>query len=431
MPCIIVNGSDLARRPNIVIILTDDQGWMDMGYHGSKVLTPNLDRLAKTGVRLEAHYVCPTCSPTRCALIAGRNPSRYGILGPIGGRSRKALPPQTVTLADMLHSAGYYTAISGKWHLGLRPEVGPLQYGFDSTYGYLHGQIDPYEHLYKYGDRTWHRQDRFIDETGHVTDLLTKEAIRIIERKSDKPFFLYLPYNVPHYPRQEPRKWLDLYAGRIQNADRKLYAASLTHMDDGIGQIIAALERTGKRSNTLVIYSSDNGGENGWTAPKNQYHGRFPPAKVEGNNLPLRGWKSELFEGGIRVPALVNWPGHLKPGIVTAPLSILDWYPTLAHLIGVKIDPALKLEGRNIWPALTGRASPALSQRILYWKTGRETAVRVGPWKLIRNRRRRNLGPMLFNVIDDPYEKNNLAPSRPKKVRELDRELRRQQQQDG
>jgi len=423
--------SRTAQKPNILIIVSDDQGWMDMGYNGSKVLTPNLDRLAKTGVRLDANYVFPTCSPTRCALIAGRNPSRYGILGPIGGRSRQALPTNTVTLADMLHSADYYTAISGKWHLGLRPEVGPLQYGFDSTYGYLHGQIDPYEHLYKYGDRTWHRQDRLIDEDGHATDLLTNEAIRIIQRDSNQPFFLYVPYSVPHHPLQEPGQWSAMYKGRIDDPDRRLFAASLTHMDAGIGRILAALDRTGKRNNTLIIYSSDNGGQKDWNSPKSQYRGKFKPHKVLGNNRPLRGWKGNLFEGGIRVPALVNWPGHLKPKVVTAPTSVLDWYPTLAHLIGVKIDPGLKLEGQNIWSTLTGNPSPALSRRTLYWKTGRETAVRVGPWKLIRNRRRAHLKPMLFNVIDDPYEKNNLTTSRPKKVRELDRELKRQMHHDG
>ncbi len=419
-----------AQRPNILFILSDDQGWMDMGYNGSKVLTPNLDRLAKAGVRLDANYVFPTCSPTRVALIAGRNPSRYHIWGPIAGSSQKALPPQTVTIADMLHSAGYYTAISGKWHLGLRPEVGPLQYGFDSTYGYLHGQIDPYEHLYKYGDRTWHRQDRLIDEEGHVTDLLTKEAIRVIQRKSDQPFFLYVPYNVPHFPLQEPPEWLAMYEDRIQNPDRKLYAASLTHMDDGIGQIIAALDQTGKRNSTLIIYSSDNGGQESWGSPKSEYRGKFPPARVQGNNLPLRDWKSHLFEGGIRVPAMVNWPGHLKPGVVAAPVSILDWYPTFAHLIGVEINPSLKLEGRNIWSALTGKPSSDLSQRILYWNTKREAAVRIGPWKLIRHLRNGNSAPQLYNVIDDPYEKTDLASSRPKKVEELSQELKRQMQQD-
>ena len=169
------------KLPNIIIILSDDTGWNDVGYHGSEIKTPNIDKLARDGVELDNFYVYPTCSPTRASLLTGRPPSRFGILGPIAGKSTLALSQTTVTLAEFLKRRGYHTAITGKWHLGLRPEVGPQKYGFDYSYGYLHGQIDPYTHRYKFGDKTWHRNDELIEEEGHATDLITKEAIQFIQ----------------------------------------------------------------------------------------------------------------------------------------------------------------------------------------------------------------------------------------------------------
>ncbi|MEA2632304.1 MAG: arylsulfatase, partial [Chloroflexota bacterium] len=198
-------------RPNVVMIVADDLGWDDVGYHGSEIRTPNLDALAASGVKLEHHYVWPTCSPTRAALLTGRNPSRFDVLGPIAGRSEQTLPKGTVTLADILKGRGYATAISGKWHLGLRPEVGPRQFGFDSSYGYLHGQVDPYTHRYKNGDRTWHEDDTFRDEDGHATDLIAARAVRRIETAGTSPFFLYVTFSVPHTPLNEADRWLRPY----------------------------------------------------------------------------------------------------------------------------------------------------------------------------------------------------------------------------
>jgi len=425
--------AEQTEKPNVIVIVADDQGWNDIGYNGSEVLTPHLDDLAQNGVRLEANYAFPTCSPMRIALLAGRNPSRYGVLGPIGGRSKQALPPETATMADLFGSAGYRTAISGKWHLGLRPEVGPLQYGFASTYGYLHGQLDQYTHHYKNGDRTWHRQDRFLDEEGHATDLIAAEAIRVIEAASDPPFFLYVPFSVPHYPLQEPDEWVSLYDGRIDDEDRKLFAASLTHMDDAVGRIVAALERSGKRKSTLIIFTSDNGGQQSWSS-QNQYGGRHGPNKVLGNNRPLRGWKGDVYEGGIRVPALVNWPGTLQPATVTEPISVLDWYPTLAALIGVEVDSAWQLEGINLWPGLrdgvAGEKSRQLSSRTLYWQTGRNAAVRQGSWKLVAHQGERPRYE-LYDVASDPYEKTDRAGTATEKLAALKIELSRQQQLDN
>ena len=236
--------TDAGSKPNIIIIISDDTGWNDVGYNGSEIKTPVIDKMAKEGVQFDNFYVHPVCSPTRASLLTGKPPSRHGILGPIAGKSTKTLLDGTVTLAELLRRNGYETSISGKWHLGLRPEVGPGKYGFTHSYGYLHGQIDPYVHDYKFGDRTWHRNEEFIDEEGHATDLITDEAVRFIKDSRDKakPFFLYVAYGVPHYPLDEEEKWTGLYDGIIDNKSRKLFAASMTHMDDGISRILSSLK---------------------------------------------------------------------------------------------------------------------------------------------------------------------------------------------
>jgi arylsulfatase A-like enzyme len=415
------------RTPNILVIVADDVGFHDVGYHGSEILTPQLDKLAANGVSLEDYYVFPTCSPTRTALLTGRNPSRFGILGPIGGRSTQAVPTDTTTMADVLKSRGYETAQVGKWHLGLKPEAGPRQFGFDRTYGYLHGQIDPIAHLYKNGDRTWHRNDQFFEEPGHVTDLLTAEAVRWIEKPRQQPFFLYLAFSVPHVPLVEEARWTGPYESTIADPSRRLFAASVTHMDAAIGELLAALGRSGQRDNTLIIFTSDNGGQLN-NLNTSEYGGKFPAYPVLGNNAPLRGWKGELYEGGIRVPALAVWPGVLTPRKVAAPLSVLDWLPTVADLVGAKISPSWQWEGKNILPQLTG--SPPVAARTLYWKTGAATALREGDWKLIESRRGKS-PPQLFNLAHDPLEKTDEAASHPEMVARLGKLLAAEQKLDS
>jgi arylsulfatase B len=411
------------RAPNVVLIVADDLGWNDVGYHGSEVRTPNLDRLAGAGVRLEHHYVFPTCSPTRAALLTGRNPSRFGILGPIDGRSEQALPPGTVTLAGVLRSRGYATAMIGKWHLGLRPDVGPRRYGFDASYGYLHGQVDPDTHLYKNGDRTWHRNEEFVDEPGHPTDLLAAAAVRWIETPRTVPFFLDLAFSVPHTPLLEETHWTSPYEGRIAEPSRRLFAAAVTHMDDAIGRVVAALDRTGQRGQTLIVFTSDNGGQKDYS-PRTDYGGRYGPYKALGENRPLRGWKGGLYEGGVRVPAFANWPGRLTPRVVTSTVSALDWPPTLATLAGARIDPLWRWEGIDLWPALNGAAGP--SPRRLYWKTDRESAVRAGDLKLIVPRREGGVAE-LYDLADDPGESKDLAIPQPDRVARLTRSLHEEQ----
>jgi arylsulfatase A-like enzyme len=409
------------ERPNIIFILSDDQGWADIGYQSPDVKTPNLDRLAAEGVRLNWHYAYPTCSPSRVALISGRFPSRYGVLGPLAATT--LMPGSEAHLPQQLRDLGYSTHISGKWHIGEVPENRPLRYGFTTSYGYLRGQIDPYTHRYKYGNHvTWHRNDEFIHEDGHVTRLITDEAIRVVESAGNRPFFLYVAHHAPHYPHNESPEWIEPYEKTISDVWRRHNAAVITHMDFQIGRLVEALERTGKRQSTLIVFSSDNGGQRSWPAPPKEYNGRYAPHTTLGNNEPLRGWKTELYEGGIRVPAFANWPGVLPRGtVVETPLHIADWAPTFITLAGGKIQPEWKFDGANIWEVLTGR-KPGVGERALYWRTPGGAAVRHGTWKLIQ----RSGNPVeLFDLSRDPYEKNNLASAQPDRVKALQAQLER------
>jgi len=417
------------RRPNILFILADDLGWADVGYHGSEIMTPNIDRLAKEGVRLEHHYVMPTCSPTRAGLMSGRYPSRFGVLGPT---NKRVFDFGTVTLASALRSKGYKTGISGKWHLGSKREWGPRKFGFDRSYGLLAGGMNQYLHLYKKGEysRTWHRNDEFVDEEGHGTDLIAREAVKWIESSggSDKPFFTYVAFTAVHIPIQEPPKWVDLYEGKITDESRKRYAACATHMDDAIGRILAALERTGQRDNTLIVFTSDNGAQRSWK-PSGLYPGQeqLLPSPVLGSNLPLRGWKGQLYEGGIRVPTVITWPGVLKPGTVEAPIHIVDWMPTFCRLAGYEPKENLQWDGRDIWPLIAregGRPEP----RTMYWKAPAASGVRQGDWKLLVNRRTNKVE--LYNLADDPYEKQDRAPREADRVAGLTALLRKQEELD-
>jgi len=402
------------KTPNIVFIIADDMGWADVGYHGSVIQTPNIDRLARDGVRFDRHYVMPTCTPTRVGLMTGRYPSRYGVTSPAYG---EIFDNDTVTLAEALRRGGYTTHISGKWHMGSPPQCTPRRYGFDTSYGYFHGQIDPYTHHYKTGVPSWHRNDEYLDETGHATDLITDEAVRVIESDHDKSFFLYVAYSVPHYPLDEPVKWMSLYEGKIAEPSRRWLAASITHMDEGIGRILAALDRLHLRDETLVVYVSDNGGQRSWQSSE-QYKGRYAdkPHTVLGDNRPLRGWKGDVYEGGIRVPALANWPGVLKPGVCDRAIHIVDWMPTLCTLAGYTSDKDLDWDGTNVWPAIAGEAQDE-ANRSLYWKAPRFSAVRSGDWKLIL--KNDGTGAELYDVATDPYETKDLTAEEPQRVQAL------------
>jgi arylsulfatase A-like enzyme len=405
-----------ARRPNIIFILADDLGWADIGYHDSDVQTPHLDRLAAGGTRLNRHYVYPTCSPSRVALLSGRFPSRFGVLAPLSATTK--MRGEDALLPHSLRKLGYSTHISGKWHIGETPEHRPLGYGFDTSYGYLRGQIDPYTHRYKFGDHvTWHRNDEFVEERGHVTDLIVDEAIRVIESAGDKPFFLYVAHHSPHYPLNEPPKWIAPYDETIDDVWRRHYAAAVTHLDDGVGRIVEALDRADLRASTLIVFSSDNGGQQSWGAPQREYNGRYAAHTMLGNNRPLRGWKGDLYEGGIRVPAFVNWPGRIPAGrVFDSPTHVVDWLPTLVHAAGGDPAEIKQAEGIDLWSALRGQ-SKQLADRAMYWKAPSASAVRQGDWKLIHHRGGDR--KELFNLKDDPLEKDDLAAKEPERVGRL------------
>lgn len=403
-------------RPNIVVILADDMGWGDVGWHGSEIKTPNLDKLAMAGARLEQFYVQPVCSPTRAALMTGRYPMRYGLqVGVIRPWAQYGLPLDERILPQALKEAGYETTISGKWHLGLvRLEYLPTRRGFDHQYGHYNGAIDYNTHL-RDGGFDWHRDDREARDEGYSTHLIGREAVKRIEaRDPSRPLFLYVPFNAVHAPHQVPESYKSPYAQLAE--PRRSYAGMLAAMDEQIGEIVGALDRAGISKNTLVIFSSDNGG------PR--------PGKVTSNG-PLRGAKATLYEGGVRVAACATWPGHIKAGsVVRAPLHIVDLYPTLLKLAGAKLDQPLPLDGRDAWPAIAdGKPSP--HEAILINSSPAGGAIRVGDWKLVIGRfineanlarEQRNLNrktPQLYHLPNDLAEQHDVASEHPAKVKEL------------
>ncbi len=389
---------DPAPRPHMVILLADDLGWNDVGYHGGSIPTPHIDNLAASGVRLEQFYVQPVCSPTRAALLTGRYPIRYGLqVGVVKPWADYGLPLEERTLAQGLRQAGYFTAITGKWHLGLlTPEYLPRKRGFDHQYGHYCGAIDYFTH--KRGEGLdWHRNDEALVEEGYSTELIRNEAVRLIEEHDpQRPLFLYVPFNAVHTPLQAPEPYLKRFA-KAGSRKRRRYAAMLACMDDAIGAILAALERQGMRRKTLVFFCSDNGG-----------------AKAASDNTPLRGRKGTLYEGGVRVPALLSWPGELAPAAVDAPLHIVDLYPTLLRLAGAKSKQPLPIDGVDVWDALRGKGKWPRKE-ILHNLEPKRAALRVGDYKLVRTGDEIEL----FNLAGDPHEATNLAEHEPKKVKEL------------
>ena len=392
-----------ADRPNIVFIMADDLGWADVAFHGGNVSTRHLDRLAKEGLELAQHYVAPVCSPTRTGLLTGRCWSRFGITTPTNAL---ALPMDTVTLPRALKTVGYDTCLIGKWHLGSLPKWGPNHFGFDHSYGSLAGGISPWNHRYKKGQfsNTWHRNEELIEEVGHVTDLLTAEAVSWIESRESSPFFLYVPYTAVHLPIKEPQEWLQRVPKSITGDVPRHYAACVLHLDDAVGRIMAALERTGVGENTIVVFTSDNGGSMVENNDLKYPDDNCPNGRLTGNNSPLRGRKSDLYEGGTRVPTVVSWPAGVKPGRVDSPVQITDWMPTFCGLVGYRPDHDPKWDGKDISRLL--RDQLPLPARPIYtagprW---RASSLRYGDWKLIVHGQTDRAKVELFNITNDPRE---------------------------
>ncbi len=403
--------AEARAAPNILFILADDLGYGDLGCYGCPdIKTPRLDALAADGVRFTNFYANDAvCSPTRAAFLTGRWQQRIGMDNALVYQEKGAgLPENGLTLADALRSAGYVTGLSGKWHLGYDFERRPCQQGFDHFFGLLGGNHHYFEHMDRIGTPDLWRDNEAIEKAGYTTDLITEDALTFLEKHREERFFLYLSHAAPHFPWQGPEdagKLVRPKTASWQQGDRATYAAMVERMDQGIGAVLDKLDEFNLRQNTLVVFSSDNGGHT-WS-----------------RNLPLRDFKSSLWEGGIRVPCLVRWPGVISAGATTSQVAItLDWTTTFRRLAGLPEDPALE-DGIDLLPLLTGTASP--QERTLYWRhrksPGRQTvvegrAVRQGHWKLIEfSEGERHL----FHLSDDPGETQDRIKSETQRADDL------------
>ncbi|HEY0698147.1 MAG TPA: arylsulfatase, partial [Micromonospora sp.] len=400
--------------PNIIYIVADDMGWADAGFHDSDIATPNLDRLAQDGARLEQFYVQPMCTPTRAALMTGRYPLRYGLqTGVIPGAGAYGLATDEYLLPQMLKDAGYRTAMVGKWHLGhAMPEYWPRQRGFDYFYGALVGEIDHFKHA-SHGVPDWYRDNQPLEEAGFDNTLFGNEAARVIERHDrGNPLFLYLAFTAPHTPFQAPPEYLDRFKN-IEDENRRTYAAMISVLDDGVGKVVTALEKAGIRDNSIIVFHSDNGGvKNSMFAGDSKVVGGLPA-----DNGPYRDGKGTLYEGGTRVAAFVNWPGRVRAGVIDGMIHVVDMYPTLATLAGAELGKNKPLDGMDVWPTI-GEGNPSPRSEVIYNIDPMAGAVRQGDWKLVW---KASLPQKieLFNLADDKSEKADLAAQNPDKVKEL------------
>jgi len=370
-----------ARKPNIIFIVTDDQGACDAGCYGAKdLVTPEIDALAARGVRFTQFYSgAPVCSPSRAALLTGRYPLRAGLIGNAGSQTGGAgLPSEQITIAKMLKAAGYATAHIGKWHLGYKPETMPNAQGFDHSFGHMGGCIDNYSHFFYWQGPNRHDLYRNGQEVFYpgrfFADLMVEEAVRFIEQNRERPFFIYFALNMPHYPYQGDVKWLERY--KHLPYPRNLYAAFLSTCDERIGALLRKLDDAGLREQTIVAFQSDNG------------HSTEERAHFGGGSAgPYRGAKFSLFEGGIRLPGIISWPGHLPQGGVRGQIvHACDWMPTFAELSGAKLLNA-DIDGKSMMPVIREAATPS-PHEVLHWlvaagKGRQQWAVRQGDWKLL------------------------------------------------
>jgi len=421
------------EKPNILFVLADDLGWGDVGYHGSEIRTPNIDRLADSGVELDQHYVCPVCTPTRASLLTGRYPSRFGRHATVPSNV-PVLPDGYETLATSLRNCGYDTGLFGKWHLGSEPAYAPNHYGFDYSYGSLAGGVDPYNHRYKYQQErytyTWHRNGQLMDEPGHVTDLIGQEAINWIQGRKN-PWFCYVAFTAVHVPVKAPQAWLDRYSNEVYDSDPdrdrsfKAYAAYASHMDHTVGNLIETLKELCVSDKTIVVFGSDNGSipgdprSDGPNYEASRYPGFQEKRPRLGSNLPLRGYKGQLYEGGVRTPAFISWPGTLTSHKMEAPIQIADWMPTFTKLAGYVSEADPQWDGVDIWPLLTGEAEQ-ITRPPLFWNLkGSNFAVRDNEWKLIAQESEKQRHTELYNIGADPYETKDLASGNPDMVEDL------------
>lgn len=422
LACLCATLTSAAKQPDIVFLLIDDLGYADCGFNGGKqIKTPNIDRLAKSGAIIENHYVQPVCSPTRSTLLTGRYPTHTGVYTIVSPGAPWGLPLAERTLADALRSAGYRTALTGKWHLGeFEKAYQPNARGFDHQYGHFFGMLDYFTHE-RMNKLDWYRQGEPLKEEGYTTHLITAEACKVIATTdAAKPLFLYVPFNGVHSPFQVPEQYLKPY-GDLKGNRQKL-AGMLAAVDEAVGKIEDALRKAGRLENTLIVFSSDNGG---------------PPP---GDNTPLRDFKGSIYEGGTRAAAFATWPGRIPAEQrLRQPMHMVDWYPTLIRLAGGSLEQKLPIDGLDVWPMLT-KGAPSPHDAILSVSTQGPTraAVRMGDWKLIvsgdadgeddgasktKKKGKAAAGKYdsvaLYDLSADPSESKNLAAAQPERVRAM------------
>ncbi|MFT5093737.1 MAG: arylsulfatase A-like enzyme, partial [Porticoccaceae bacterium] len=439
-----------SRRPNIVLLFADDLGYGELGCQGNaEIPTPNIDSIAADGIRFTSGYVtAPFCSASRAGLLTGRYQTRFGYeFNPIGADNEDpnaGLPPSQKTIANHLHDAGYTTGLIGKWHLGGTAKYHPYRRGFDEFFGFMHeGHYfvpPPYDGVTtmlrrralptRESGRWTSRDGRMVlsthmgyDEPAYdannpilrgsqpvveheyLTNALTREAVDFIDRNHDRPFFLYLSYNAVHSPLQGADSYMKKFSS-IEDVHRRIFAAMLANMDDSVGSVLNSLKKNGLDENTLVFFISDNGG---------------PTRELTSSNAPLRGEKGSVYEGGIRVPFMLKWPGKLKAGReYHKPVVSLDVFGTAAAVAEAPIPKNRPIDGVNLLPFLT-TASDESPHNELFWRVGTKAAIRSGDWKLLRNpsRRQKNAEWELYNLQDDIGETSNLAAEQPARVKQL------------
>ena len=418
------------RKPNVVIFLTDDQGTLDANCYGSKDLyTPTMDNLARTGVRFTQFYAHYVCCPTRAMLLTGRYPQRgsvnswtQGDANWAGGKGRNMFREE-VTIAEVLKGAGYKTGMFGKWHLGAHRDNGPTEQGFDEYFGNRGGFIHNYNHYFLHGDGfhdLYEGKKEVFAKGKYFPDMMTERALGFVDRNKDVPFFMYVAFNIPHYPEQADKKFDERY--KDMKMPRQAYAKMISTTDDRMGMIMARLEKHGLRDNTIIVFMSDNGFSVEDYAIRGKHHKSGLPEGTNygangggGNTGKWRGHKAQFYEGGIRVPAIVSYPSKLPKGAVRGQAATaMDWLPTIAELCGVDL-PKANLDGHSLMPIIKSASTPS-PYKVMHWQWQWFWAVREGDWKLIgRDGKASHLG----NLSDPQPERKNYINDKPDIVKRL------------
>ena len=397
------------RKPNFIVIFTDDQGYQDLGCYGAPLIkTPNLDQMAAEGMKFTDFYsACSVCSPSRAALLTGCYPPRVGITQVLFPKNKIGLNPSEITIADLLKAQGYATACVGKWHLGHLPDFLPTRQGFDSYFGIPYSNDMRIERDGKKGPPVM-EDEKIVEHPAQqetLTKRYTERAIEFITANRDRPFFLYLPHTMPHIPLYVTKE----FEGKSRGG---LYGDTIEEIDSGVGEILGTLKKLGIDDNTLVVYTSDNGPWLGLNTKKN-------PRSMGGSALPLRAGKFSTYEGGMRVPCLAHWPRQVPAGKVCGEVAgTIDLLPTIARLAGAPLPEDRVIDGKDVWPLMSGRLGARSPHEAYYYYRGKSlNAVREGKWKLFRKNKKK--GPELYDLETDVRERINMADQHPDVVKRL------------